>query len=121
MRISWTMSTNNPAATEGRKRSLAIAGHRTSVSLEPEFWDALGDQAKARGKSVAELVAEIDPGRGQRNLSSAIRVSILNTLLRGRESCCDGGTCRGGSGSTARTGCSIFGFGFGGGSRAACA
>jgi predicted DNA-binding ribbon-helix-helix protein len=68
----------------GRKRSLSIAGHRTSVSLEPEFWAVLASQAKARGVPVAALVAEIDSGRGTRNLSSAIRVWILDTLLRGR-------------------------------------
>ena len=69
--------------TAGRKRSLTIAGHRTSISLEPEFWDALTAQAKTRGTSVAELVGEIDAGRGTRNLSSAIRVWLLNALLRG--------------------------------------
>lgn len=65
-----------------RKRSLTIAGHRTSVSLEPEFWDALTAAAKSQSKSVAALVGEIDTGRGARNLSSAIRVYILNSLLR---------------------------------------
>jgi predicted DNA-binding ribbon-helix-helix protein len=69
--------------SEGRKRSLTIAGHRTSVSLEPEFWDALAAAAKRRGQSIAELVGEIDGGRGARNLSSAIRVWILAELLRG--------------------------------------
>lgn len=69
--------------TAGRKRSLTIAGHRTSISLEPEFWVALTAQAKARATSVAELVGEIDAGRGNRNLSSAIRVWLLNALLRG--------------------------------------
>lgn len=69
--------------SDGRKRSLSIAGHRTSVSLEPEFWDALAVAAKRRGQSIAELVAEIDGGRGARNLSSAIRVWILAELLRG--------------------------------------
>lgn len=59
------------------KRSLTIAGHRTSVSLEPEFWDALVKAAKAHGKSVPDLVGEIDAGRGARNLSSAVRVWLL--------------------------------------------
>ena len=62
------------------KRSLTIAGHRTSLSLEPEFWTALQDQAAARGSSVAALVFEIDAGRGDRNLSSAIRVWLLKQL-----------------------------------------
>jgi len=59
------------------KRSLTIAGHRTSVSLEPEFWEALVEAAKSRGKSVPDLVGEIDAGRGGRNLSSAVRVWLL--------------------------------------------
>lgn len=59
------------------KRSLTIAGHRTSLSLEPEFWEALAQAAAARKLSVASLVAEIDTTRGERNLSSAIRVRLL--------------------------------------------
>jgi len=59
------------------KRSLTIAGHRTSLSLEPEFWTALSHAAAARKMSVASLVAEIDGSRGERNLSSAIRVWLL--------------------------------------------
>jgi predicted DNA-binding ribbon-helix-helix protein len=60
-----------------RKRSLSIRGHRTSISLEDEFWDGLKDMAARRGQSVAALVAEIDQARGSRNLSSAIRVAVL--------------------------------------------
>ncbi len=59
------------------KRSLTIAGHRTSLSLEPEFWEALNQAAAQRGMSLATLVAEIDKTRGGRNLSSAIRVWLL--------------------------------------------
>ena len=59
------------------KRSLTIAGHRTSLSLEPEFWDALTAAAQSRRMSIAALVSEIDQGRGERNLSSAIRVWLL--------------------------------------------
>jgi predicted DNA-binding ribbon-helix-helix protein len=66
--------------TKDLKRSLTIAGHRTSISLEPEFWDALGTMAKAENKSVSAVVGEIDQTRGGRNLSSAIRVKILNHL-----------------------------------------
>lgn len=68
------------------KRSLTIAGHRTSLSLEPEFWDALQKAAAARGISTANLVSEIDQTRGERNLSSAVRVWLLKEserLLRG--------------------------------------
>lgn len=59
------------------KRSLTIAGHRTSLSLEAEFWEALQAEARKRGLSVASLVSEIDQSRGERNLSSAIRVWLL--------------------------------------------
>ncbi len=59
------------------KRSLSIAGHRTSLSLEPEFWEALRIAAARRGVPVAQLVSEIDTTRGQRNLSSAVRVWLL--------------------------------------------
>jgi predicted DNA-binding ribbon-helix-helix protein len=65
------------------KRSVAIAGHRTSVSLEAPFWDALKDIAAARGASVQALVGEIDADRGGANLSSAIRVFVLHEV-RGR-------------------------------------
>jgi predicted DNA-binding ribbon-helix-helix protein len=61
-----------------RKRSVTIAGHRTSVSLEEPFWDALKDLARLNGKSVNDLVTEIDTGRSG-NLSSAIRIHVLDT------------------------------------------
>lgn len=64
------------------KRSLAIAGHRTSISLEEEFWQALRQLAQTRNQSIAALVAEIDAGRGDTNLSSAIRVFVLKALMR---------------------------------------
>jgi predicted DNA-binding ribbon-helix-helix protein len=59
------------------KRSLVIAGHRTSVSLEDAFWRALTELAAGRRQSIASLVAEIDAARGRANLSSAIRVYVL--------------------------------------------
>ncbi len=62
------------------KRSLTIAGHRTSLSLEPEFWAALQTEAARRNQSVASLVGDIDRSRGSRNLSSAIRVWLLAVL-----------------------------------------
>ena len=62
------------------KRSLTIAGHRTSLSLEPEFWAALQAEAARRNQSVASLVGDIDRSRGSRNLSSAIRVWLLALL-----------------------------------------
>ncbi|GAB4137730.1 MAG: ribbon-helix-helix domain-containing protein [Sphingomonadales bacterium] len=60
-----------------KKRSVTIQGHRTSVSLERAFWDALKDAADAEGISVNALIAHIDEGR-QGNLSSAIRVWLLS-------------------------------------------
>ncbi len=67
-----------PAEGAGlKKRSLAIAGHRTSVSLEEPFWEALGELARERGLSLQGLVAEIDRARGENNLSSAIRLHVL--------------------------------------------
>ncbi len=59
------------------KRSLSISGHRTSVSLEEIFWGELRTIAERRAQSVASLVAEIDAGRGQANLSSALLVFVL--------------------------------------------
>lgn len=60
-----------------RKRSLAIAGHRTSVSLEEPFWEALKEIAAGEGRPLASLVAEIDLARGEANLSSALRLHVL--------------------------------------------
>jgi predicted DNA-binding ribbon-helix-helix protein len=66
------------------KRSLTIDGHRTSLSLEPEFWAALQAEAARRKQSTAALVGEIDRARGSRNLSSAIRVWLLDSLASTR-------------------------------------
>ena len=66
-----------------RKRSIVIAGHATSVSLEAEFWEALREIAEARGASINQLVAAIDATRGG-NLSSAIRVFVLNEIKTAR-------------------------------------
>ena len=60
------------------KHSLTLRGHRTSVSLEPEFWQSFRELAARDGKSVNELAAEIDRARGlDRGLASAIRVWVL--------------------------------------------
>ncbi len=60
------------------KRSITIAGHRTSVSVEDPFWQGLVEIAARQGKSAAALIAEIDRARSDRsNLSSAIRVFVL--------------------------------------------
>lgn len=59
------------------KHSLVVAGHRTSVSLERAFWDALKAAAAEEGCSLAALVARVDAARGAANLSSALRVFAL--------------------------------------------
>jgi len=61
------------------KRSLLIAGHRTSISLEDAFWRRLRRIAAERGLSLNRLAATIDASRGSANLSSAIRVFVLET------------------------------------------
>jgi predicted DNA-binding ribbon-helix-helix protein len=59
------------------KRSVTIAGHRTSVSLEGPFWEALRELASSRNITLAQLIGEIDKSRKEANLSSAVRVYIL--------------------------------------------
>ena len=70
------------------KRSLTIAGHRTSVSLEEPFWAALADIAKTQGRSIAALVSEIDKRRSDEDgnaasLSAAIRIYVLGNMRSG--------------------------------------
>ena len=61
------------------KRSLTLRGHRTSVSLEKEFWDAFRDIAAAQDIPINALAAQIDEARGtDAGLASAIRVYVLN-------------------------------------------
>jgi predicted DNA-binding ribbon-helix-helix protein len=65
-----------------KKRSVTIAGHSTSLSLEEEFWNELRTVAAQRGISLNALVASVDVGRTG-NLSSALRVFILGCYRRG--------------------------------------
>lgn len=67
-----------------RKRSVTIAGHRTSVSVEDVFWDRLGAIAKGRQQSIPDLISEIDAGRTG-NLSSAIRVFVVEEIDQQRK------------------------------------
>lgn len=60
------------------KRSIVITGHKTSVSLEDAFWTSLKDIAASRNMTLSELVAAIDADRRQGNLSSAIRLFVLD-------------------------------------------
>ncbi|MBY0509658.1 MAG: ribbon-helix-helix domain-containing protein [Rhodospirillaceae bacterium] len=64
-----------------KKRSVDIAGHRTSVSIEAPFWDALNEIAARQKISVNALIAKIDTARDG-NLSSAIRVFVLQELQK---------------------------------------
>jgi predicted DNA-binding ribbon-helix-helix protein len=64
------------------KRSIVIAGHKTSVSIEDAFWTALKEIAQARQQSVAELIGSIDGARRGSNLSSAIRLFVLDYYRR---------------------------------------
>ncbi len=65
------------------KRSIVIAGHKTSVSLEDAFWASLKDIAGTRNMTLSELVASIDADRRQGNLSSAIRLYVLDHFRAG--------------------------------------
>lgn len=60
-----------------QKRSLTIAGHRTSLALEAEFWAGLEAMSAARALPLATLIRDIDEAREEPNLSSAVRVAVL--------------------------------------------
>lgn len=64
-----------------RKRSLRIAGHATSISLEDPFWRLLAQVAAAEGLSLAAYVERIDAARSSVNLSSAIRVHLMEWMM----------------------------------------
>ena len=63
------------------KRSIIIDGHKTSVSLEDDFWKALKDIARGRGETLSHLIASIDVSRQFDNLSSALRVFVLRHYI----------------------------------------
>jgi len=66
-----------------KKYSVTIRGHRTSLTLEPEFWDGLKDIATRRKQSMAALITAVDNKRGEdENLSSALRLRVLNDLQK---------------------------------------
>ena len=68
------------------KRSVIVGGHKTSVSLEESFWSGMKDIAGQRGMTLSELVSEIDKNRQQGNLSSAIRLFVLDHFRSGASS-----------------------------------
>ncbi|MBV7410052.1 ribbon-helix-helix domain-containing protein [Maritimibacter sp. DP1N21-5] len=68
-----------------RKHSVTLRGHRTSVSLEDEFWQAFREIAEAEGKGINELATEIDEARGvSSGLASAIRLYVLRHYRRAK-------------------------------------
>ena len=68
---------SGPAAAI-RKRSVVIGGHKTSVSLEDEFWDSIKEIAGEREQSTSDLISAVAEGRDRTNLSSALRIFTLN-------------------------------------------
>jgi predicted DNA-binding ribbon-helix-helix protein len=69
-----------------QNHAITIKGHRTSISLEPEFWQAVKDLAAAQGRPLAQLVAEVDADRRpDMGLSSALRLYVLRSLLARRQ------------------------------------
>lgn len=66
--------------TRPEKHSLTLKGHRTSVSLEPEFWAAFRALARAQRQGINECAAAIDAARGDLGLASAIRLAVLRDL-----------------------------------------
>jgi predicted DNA-binding ribbon-helix-helix protein len=60
------------------KRSIVVGGHKTSVSLEEPFWSSMKEISGQRGMTMSEVVGEIDTNRQQGNLSSAIRLFVLD-------------------------------------------
>lgn len=71
------LTPTDPVSARVVKRSLVIAGHRTSISIEDAFWRRLRAIAAKRGQSLNGLAATVDATRGDANLSSAIRVFVL--------------------------------------------
>ena len=63
------------------KRSIITGGHKTSVSLEDPFWDAMKEIAAIKGATLSELVRQIDSDRENSNLSSAIRLFVLDRYM----------------------------------------
>jgi predicted DNA-binding ribbon-helix-helix protein len=80
-----TPSNNSQRATHNsglKKHSVRISGHPTSITLEDEFWLALKTIAEKRNLTLTSLIETIDQTRGERNLSSAIRVFVLKNIVK---------------------------------------
>lgn len=89
--------------TTVKKRSVVVSGHRTSISLERAFWEALREIAAQRDVTINQLVSEIDAARSG-NLSSAIRVFILNHVMAVAEALREGERPAGERGAEERAG-----------------
>lgn len=70
------------AGSRVRKRSISIGGHKTSIGLEDEFWRSLKEMALSRNLSLPKLVARIDSDREHANLSSHLRLFVLDHYRR---------------------------------------
>lgn len=79
-RLNLTTCQGTPMKSVVVKRSVVISGHKTSVSLEDEFWNGLKEIAKTEHASLSNVVAEIDKARRRGNLSSAIRLFVLDRV-----------------------------------------
>ena len=67
------------------KRSIAVGGHKTSITLEDAFWARLKDIARSRNMTLSEIIGYIDSRRNQPNLSSTIRLFVLESALAQRD------------------------------------
>ena len=72
-------------STTVRKRSIVITGHKTSISLEDTFWACLKDIANTRSMNLSEVIGFLDAERKMGNLSSAVRVFVLNHYRKNAE------------------------------------
>ena len=66
-----------PVASTKRQRSVKLSGHKTSIKLEEPFWQAIGEIAQARGCSISALIRSVAAKRVDGNLSSTVRVFVL--------------------------------------------
>lgn len=79
------MSAISGLASSVRKRSVVLNGHKTSVSLEQEFWTGLKEIADLQNVPLFELASKIDRQRGSANLSSALRLYVLAHYISRRD------------------------------------
>jgi predicted DNA-binding ribbon-helix-helix protein len=88
------MSQRHQSASPVKKRSIVISNHKTSLTLEDGFWLSLKEIAEHEELPVAQLVARIDRDRQHANLSSAIRLHVLNHYRRRASDASPGGKAK---------------------------